>query len=124
MSYLLDSNVLIYHLHDSLTEFGQSLLLQAILRGGAYSMISRIEVLGYPQSHAETEAANNLLSKLNEVLIDESVIDYAIHLRIVRKIKIPDAIVAASALVMELPLVTRNVRDFTGIDGLERVLKA
>jgi predicted nucleic acid-binding protein len=118
MSYLFDSNVFIYHLNGSLNEHGQALLLDGILNAGAYSLISRIEVLGYPQSDNQVKAANDLFSKLSEIPISEQVVERAIALRVIRKIKIPDAIVAASALAMELPLVTRNARDFTGIQGL------
>ena len=35
-----------------------------------------------------------------------------------RPISVPDALIAATALVHDLPLVTHNARDFEGIDGL------
>jgi predicted nucleic acid-binding protein len=35
-----------------------------------------------------------------------------------RKVKIPDAIVAATAIHLSLPLVSRNIRDFSNIEGL------
>ena len=50
MSHLLDSNILIYHLKGQLTDAGKRLLTEIILVGGSYSTISKIEVLGYPQS--------------------------------------------------------------------------
>ena len=33
--------------------------------------------------------------------------------------KVPDAIIGASALVLDCHLITRNVSDFKGIDGLK-----
>ena len=39
---------------------GQALLRIGLLEGGAYSVISRIEVLGYPQSAAELALAEEL----------------------------------------------------------------
>jgi hypothetical protein len=38
-----------------------------------------------------------------------------------KKIKLGDAIIAATALVHQLKLVTRNIRDFNGIENLEIV---
>ena len=37
------------------------------------------------------------------------------------RIKLPDAIIAATALVYELTLVSRNVSDFRNIEGLELI---
>jgi len=50
--------------------------------------------------------------------VDDAVIAQTIRLRQMRKIKIPDAIIAASALIQGLPLVTHNVSDFQWIEGL------
>lgn len=33
--------------------------------------------------------------------------------------KLPDAIIAATAILNDCSLVTRNIADFTGLDGLE-----
>ena len=38
-----------------------------------------------------------------------------------RPISVPDALIAATALAYELPLVTHNARDFAGIDGLQLI---
>ena len=42
----------------------------------------------------------------------------AIDIRAVLPVKLPDAIIAASALIEGLPLMTRNVDDFKHIPGL------
>jgi len=42
-----------------------------------------------------------------------------IDLRRKYKIKLPDAVIAATALYYDLILVTRNEKDFEGIKGLE-----
>jgi len=36
-----------------------------------------------------------------------------------RPISVPDALVAATAMAYDLPLVTHNAKDFAGIDGLK-----
>lgn len=50
--------------------------------------------------------------------LDEPVIQQTIRLRQQRRIKLPDAIIAVTALAHGLPLITRNVADFQGIVGL------
>jgi hypothetical protein len=53
--------------------------------------------------------------------LDETVIDRAIALRQVRNVGLADAIIAATALVHALPLVTRNTADFQNIEGLQLI---
>ena len=121
MAYLFDSNVFIFQLNGVLGDKGQALLRTGLLEGGAYSVISRIEVLGFPQSAAELALAEELFERLHPVAVDDVVIAQTIRLRQMRKIKIPDAIIAASALIQGLPLVTNNVSDFQWIEGLSLI---
>jgi len=121
MSFLFDSNVFIYHLNGTLGAYGQSLLKQGLVEGGAFSVISRIEVLGFPQSTAELEKASRLFSGLNQIELNTLIVAQTIALRQLRKIKIPDALIAASALYWGLPLVTHNSRDFQWITELKLI---
>lgn len=61
--------------------------------------------------------AQALLNQMQEVALDEAVILETIRLRETHRIKLPDAIIAASALAHGLRLMTRNVADFksTGV---------
>lgn len=58
----------------------------------------------------------SLLFELNAQIVTQT-----IALRQLRKIKIPDAVIAASALYLGLPLVTHNIRDFQWISDLELI---
>jgi predicted nucleic acid-binding protein len=49
----------------------------------------------------------------------EPIILKAIENRKAHKTKLPDAIIAATALVNELIIITRNTKDFDKIKGLE-----
>jgi tRNA(fMet)-specific endonuclease VapC len=40
-----------------------------------------------------------------------------------RPISVPDALIVATALAYELPLVTHNAKDFTEIDGLNLITR-
>jgi predicted nucleic acid-binding protein len=50
--------------------------------------------------------------------ISNSVIDKAIRLRQQRRRSLGDSIIAATALLYNLPVLTNNVADFSTIDGL------
>ena len=59
---------------------------------------------------------------MNEILIlpiDQPVIEKTIYLKQNHKIKLGDALIAATALVHNLDLITRNVKDFENIVGLK-----
>ena len=121
MSLGYDSNVFIYQLNNALGEYGQALLKKGFTQGGAYSVITRIEVLGFPQSQEDLAKATRLFNALDAININPVIQETAISLRQTRKIKVPDAVIAATALYMDLPLVTRNLDDFQWIKGLELV---
>jgi predicted nucleic acid-binding protein len=64
------------------------------------------------------QRALKVLQLFQELPVDNGSIDRAITLRSSLKIKTVDAIIAATALTMDLPLITRNSRDFQAIAGL------
>ena len=49
--------------------------------------------------------------------LDEPVILKAIEIRKFNKLKLPDAIIAATALINNFTLITRNEKDFSNIEG-------
>lgn len=51
--------------------------------------------------------------------IDEQTVEKTISLRQIKKITLGDAIIAATALVHDLTLITHNISDFKNIDGLK-----
>jgi toxin FitB len=60
-----------------------------------------------------------MMATIPTIGLDEEIVSSSIHLRQIRRIGLADAIIAATALVHSMPLVTRNVEDFKGIEGLE-----
>jgi toxin FitB len=118
MRWVLDSNVWI-EAAAGVPHATRALAQAAAADWCGYSSISRLEVLGFPNlTAAEESALQVLLSQFHEIQISRAVIDRAIHLRQQVRIKSPDAIVAASAIIEQAELVTRNVADFQQISGL------
>lgn len=119
MMYLFDSNLLIDHLNNTLPSSGKELIRSGMRSGAAYSVITRIEVLGYPMGRDALTTAEELLTPFTEIGLTEPILRRTIALRQQhRRLKIPDAIIAATAIEFALPLVTRNVADFSAIAKL------
>ena len=111
-SALLDSNIIIYLSKNELpfTVFDKfdNLLI---------SVISYMEVLGFKFRNNEEENFVRELIDLFEVqFIDQAIAEKVIEIRKQNRIRLPDAIIAASAAVNNLCLVTRNIEDFKNIN--------
>ncbi len=119
MACLIDTNVLI----DALTGNANGTILsridEAIADEACYSVITRMELLGW-SGHTSTSrsATQALLAQLTEVGLTPIIVATVIEIRSTIAIKLPDAIIAASALTGNLPLMTRNTKDFKRIAGL------
>ena len=111
-SALLDSNILIYL---SKNELPFSILDQfAVL---FVSVISYMEVLGYRfRNNKEKNFVKELVSMFNLRFIDQEIAENVIDIRKKHRIKLPDAIIAATAATDNLCLITRNIEDFKNID--------
>jgi predicted nucleic acid-binding protein len=108
---LFDTNILI----DFLNGFEEAKAELANYEDPAISVISWMEVMvGAPAPAAEATKA--FLSGFRVVGLDEAVAEAAVALRQAHRIKLPDAIVWASARVHERLLVTRNEKDFPAGD--------
>ena len=72
------------------------------------------------RGHSDTSRAlaEAFLSQLPELPLSHAVASRAITLRSTSPIRLGDALLAATALEADLPLMTRNVADFSGIQNL------
>ena len=120
MKYLLDTNVVLYLLGGRLS---------SPLETGSYytSVISEMELLSYPSlTPNDEEHLRQFLGSVTVVELTGDVKKAAIDLRRRHRMKLPDAIVAASALVMEAELLTNDQQllQIAGIHGRSLPLKA
>ncbi len=118
MKFLLDSNPIIYYLNQQLPPAGRAFVDQLTIDGAAYSVMTRLEVLGFRMLPDQRLRSERMLALFAELPIDDPVIETAITLRSTLKIKAMDALIASTALIHNLPLVTHNSRDFQAIAGL------
>ncbi|MCC6124761.1 MAG: type II toxin-antitoxin system VapC family toxin [Pirellulales bacterium] len=102
MKGLLDSNAILYLLGGRLA---------VPLESGQYfiSVISELELLSYPSmEEAEERQIRAFLSKVIVLGLTKNVRENAIRLRKEYRLKLPDAIVAASALSLNVTLLTND----------------
>ena len=115
---LLDSNTLIYLSKKELS------LADVIKPETKYfvSIISYMEVFGFPfRNPEEEEFLLEIFSRFEIVDISMSIAEQVILLKKAKKMKLPDAILAATAIINGWRLITRDVEDFRGIAGLNTI---
>jgi len=113
--YLIDTNVLIDAQMKRIPQNGSTFLSKTIDEDFTISFITYIEYLGYKNISAESEM---FIQLAKVVMANKEVIDACIKLRKTQSIKLPDSIIAATAIVNELTLISNNESDFIKIKGL------
>jgi hypothetical protein len=112
---LVDSNILIYAAQPVHAYLRRLIAEQS----PAVSAVSYVEVLGYHQLDDQERQYLEEFFRLARVLpLSPAVLDQAVTLRRQRRMSLGDALVAGTALVHGLTLVTRNMEDFQWIQGL------
>lgn len=115
-AYLVDTNALIDFLALRLPPKGHQLLSGIVDNGMQISVVVKIELLSISTGEKALKA---LVDSSETIPLDDELVEMVISLRRSKRIKLPDAIIAATAVRARYILVTRNVRDFSGIAGLE-----
>ena len=117
--FLIDSNIAIGYIGGTLTHGGLKKVRDVVNDSCQISVVTKIEILGFNSSTDEADLLERFVNDSTVYLVNDEVADKAIEIKKSKKIKTPDAIIAATALVNSLTLLTRNVSDFKGIKGLD-----
>lgn len=108
---ILDSNVIIYSNqpgYESLLAYLETNRVELKV-----SLITRLEVLGFHKITAQDKADfDRFFSSVSVLPISSEIIDEAIRLKQQRKRLPGDAIIAATGLIYDLPVLTNNTADF------------
>ena len=82
------------------------------------SIITYIEALGYKfETTEDLLYMQQICSSFQLVNISDLIVLETINLRKKHRIKLPDAIIYATAIVENVPLLTNNTKDFIALDG-------
>ncbi len=114
--YLIDTNVLIEYLGRVLPDDVSVKVAAIIGEEFNISFVNKIEILGHVSAVKEIGVFINTATVF---YINEEVIERTVSLRKISKIKLPDAILAATAITYDLVLLTRNTDDFKSIKNLK-----
>ncbi len=117
--YLIDSNAVIDYLSGKLNPKGMNFMHEVVNSVPCISVITQIEVLGYKTNQEAYKLLTGFVDDAVVFELSEEVVEKTIRIRKDTKIKIPDAVIAATALVNELTIITRNTKDFEKIKGLK-----
>ncbi|WP_346293275.1 type II toxin-antitoxin system VapC family toxin [Sphaerothrix gracilis] len=105
--FLLDTNIIIGLIKGSSAALDLLQYLEAIPQTSAYSFITRIELLGFPAlTDAEAQATTTVLQTMQYLPLTAATEDMTIRIRRQYSLKVPDAIIAATAKVHQIELVT------------------
>jgi predicted nucleic acid-binding protein len=105
---LADTDIFIDHLRGS-----------AELKPGRhrlhYSVVTRAELFA---GNSATDLVSQLLAPFREITVDRSIAERAGRVAREFQLRLPDALIAATALENRLTLATRNRKDFDKVRGL------
>ena len=119
----LDTNIIIAYIA------GEDAVVNTILgykRGGEILIVPTVvetEVLAFSgwTGNQYAEVVQMLTESFTSVSFDRAIAHIAADIRRATKLKFPDAAIAATALFTNTPVLTRNVRDFERVPGLDVV---
>ena len=114
-SALFDTNILIV-LFSGRREAKQA--LDAWPPQNAISLITWMEVMVGAKKYNQEHRTRVAMSAFNVIGVSQEIAQRSVALRQEYGMKLPDAIILATAQVHRLELVTRNTRDFAGIPGV------
>lgn len=113
-NYILDTNILVYFFEGNPTA-------GKIIKNAEFiiSAITYIEILSNPgYSKIQRTIAKDFLNTKQIIHTSPAICDLAIQIRLNYKCKLPDALIAATAQFMQLPLITADTL-LLNIKGIE-----
>ena len=118
--FTLDTNVIIYYLKE---DPEVTPILDELFKNDAIvniSIITEIELLASAQLTSEEIAKIHNILRLCRIFdVNASIVPFSSQIRQQKSVKLPDAIIAATALYTGSTLLTRNAKDFKKVPELK-----
>jgi predicted nucleic acid-binding protein len=122
--YIIDTSAVIKYLNNSLQQPAINFLDVVLDDEANLSFVTKIELLCWnPVATEDLLVVQEFTGKANIYFVNNSLIDIAIKIRQATKIKLPDALIAATAIHYNFTLVADNDRDFDKVISLGIGLK-
>jgi len=117
--YLIDSNVIVNYTSEKFPQNAMRFLAEVIDEIPNISVVTKIETRSWRSAIIkEEENIKSFLNFSNIIALSDSVVEKCIEIRRNHKIKTPDAIIAATAIVYDFILLTSD-SDFDRIPNLK-----
>ena len=117
--YTLDTNAIVYYLKDDTDAVA---VLRGIFAQDApiyVSAVTELELFAFANlSRDEESLIEDLLTTVSVIPVDSRIARLAALMRRHYRVKVPDSIIAATAIFTGSTLLTRNTRDFRKISNL------
>ncbi len=116
--YLWDTNILIYYFNGDMDNIVKKDVTNLMQKSFQISVISKMEFLGFTFSDENKKKAIEFISYASINPLNDEIVKRVIEIRQLKRIKLPDAIIAATAMELSATLITRNIKDFKqlGVD--------
>lgn len=123
VNYLWDTNTVIYYLQQQLSNEAEQYIDSILLESRpSISAITEIELLCWKTAtEKDMDVLNNFIGDSFVHELEQNIKDKTVEIRRNYAIKLPDAIIAATALVNDLTLISQNIKDFGKIHELSLV---
>ena len=123
IKYIWDTNTVIYYLQQQFPPSAEKFMDDLVNKASpVISAITEIELLCWKSAtEKDLEVLHSFIEDALVIELEQPIKYKTADLRKKHVIKLPDAIIAATALVYELTLISRNVSDFNNIDGLQLI---
>ena len=117
--YLIDTCAVIKYLAGAFPQEGLDAMDAVIDDYCKISVITKIELLAWnPENPEDMETRKQFLENIEVVQLDDDIVNCAIDIRKQTKIKLPDSLIAATALASSYVLISDNDKDFDKVDQL------
>jgi len=117
--YLIDNNVISNYFSNAFSERSTNFLADIIDRVPNLSVITKIEALSWVCPNvAKENIVRIFVNSSNIIALSDGIVDKCIEIRRNHKIKTPDAIIAATAILNDFTLLTSD-SDFDPIPNLK-----
>ncbi len=124
--YLIDTNTVVKYIQGLYDAETRELLYQKTKEGKAVflSFMTKIELLAYnPQTTSPAivtyqENVAKFIANATILMLDEDIVQETIRIRKTTRVKIPDCIIAATAIKQDMILLSSNDSDFSKIVSL------
>ena len=119
--HLIDSNVIIDYAANRLTDEANKYVENLFNNDFIISVVTLIEVLGYNDLPGKIKELEMFLNESYVFQLEQNIIQETILIRRNHKIKLGDAIIAATAITHGLIVMTRNTKDFEKIVAIKTI---